>query len=978
MYLKSIHAYGFKSFAEKLNIELDSGITAVVGPNGSGKSNIVDAVRWVLGEQSIRSLRASDNMTDVIFSGSKTREALNRASVSLIFDNSDHYLKSDYNEVEIKRMVYRTGENEYFINNNKVRLKDITNLFLDTGAGVDAFNIISQGSVENIINSKPDSRRMIIEEAACVLKYKKRKEESFRKLEKAKDNIEKVSLLIDELNVTVEPLKEQAEIAKVYLELKAKLKDIEIALLAEEITINNERKIVLNGELESLNKEILKLNTSSSEDNSVTEKLKLDITKLEEEINIKNAKLLEIIQSLSDLASQKQIALERQKYTLNESDIESSALRLKNEELDYKKELDIMKKDIETLENDIKEREEVSNNVKDKLLMTKIRKSNLYNDINVINKKIYDTENKINILESNLENDNRLPNSVKQILSLKEKGICNTIGKLVTCMSTYSIALETALGFNANFIVVENEFVAKKCINYLKENRSGRATFFPLNIIKPKSIDIDTKNILQNIDGFVGILSDLITFDKKYENIITNQLGNVIVAKDIDSLNEIGKIINYKYRIVSLDGEILHSGGSITGGNAKNNYSAIIDKKNLEDLKIEFQKLKNMLKTSEANLSEAEEEYSKLETESLNKERDVIVRKETLSSKMSSLNSLNGKYENVLNELKGLDGIKNNLLDKEIVSILEAYNEKDLEKNSMSKELSKLKEKKDILTNELNDVEQVARQNNFLANKIKSDIHEKELELSKIDIILDNNLENLSENYNITYEKAHLDYQLDTNYNNAKKQIIEYKRELSRLGEVNTGAISEYERLSTRYNFLFEQREDLEKSVNSLVEVIEEMDKIMIERFKETYDKINEQFNMTFKKLFKGGYGSLKLTDPTDLLNTGVEIVAEPPGKKLNSIALLSGGEKTLTAIALIFAILNTKTVPFCVFDEVEAALDEANVDMFGKYLQDKKNKSQFILITHKKRTMEYADTLYGITMQESGVSKIVSVKLED
>ena len=978
MYLKSIHAYGFKSFAEKLNIELDSGITAVVGPNGSGKSNIVDAIRWVLGEQSIKSLRGTDNMTDVIFSGSKTRDALSRASVSLTFDNSDHYLNSEFNEVEIKRMVYKTGENEYFINNNKVRLKDITNLFLDTGAGVDAFNIISQGSVQDIINSKPEARRTIFEEAACVLKYKKRKEESLRKLEKTKDNIEKVSLLIDELAVTVDPLKEQAEIAKVYLDLKEKLKNIEIALLAEEITANNERKIILNAELESLNTELLKLNTNTSSENSEVEKLKLEIMQTEEEVNVKSAKLLSIVEELSKLASEKQIALERQKYTLSDDAIEKNLIKLKENELELKKELDLMINEIESLENEFKEKQDESNSLKDKLLMTKIRRSNLINDINVINKKIYETNSKISILESNLENDNRLPQSVKSILSLKEKGVHNTIGKVIEVSNDYTIALETALGFNANFIIVENELVAKKCISYLKENRGGRATFFPLNVIKGKSVDDYTLNLIKDNSGFVGILSNLVKFDKKYENIITNQLGNVIVAKDIDSLNEIGKLINYKYRVVSLDGEILHSGGSITGGNAKNNYSAIVDKKNLEDLKLELARLESNLTKCENELKEVETEYEKYETESLDSERNVVIFSETISSKKNSLNGLNDRYNNILNELKGLDNIKNNSLNEELLNIIKEYNDKDLEKNLIDKELSKIKEKKELLNNKLNDIEQENRKNNSLLNRIQNDIHSRELELSKINIILDNDLENLSENYSMTYEKAHFEYSLDTNYNDAKKKINDYKREIARLGEVNTGAIAEYERLSTRYEFLFSQREDLEKSCDSLLEVIEEMDKIMVDRFKETYDKINSEFNITFRKLFKGGAGSLRLTDPTDLLKTGIDIVAEPPGKKLNSIGLLSGGEKTLTAIALIFAILNVKTVPFCVFDEVEAALDEANVDMFGEYLQEKKEKSQFILITHKKRTMEYADTLYGITMQESGVSKIVSVKLEN
>lgn len=979
MYLKSIRAFGFKSFADKLDLEIKNGITAIVGPNGSGKSNIVDAVRWVLGEQSVKSLRGTDAMTDVIFSGSKTRDAHTRAMVALTFDNSDRYLNSEFDELEIKRIVYKTGENEYYINNSRVRLKDITNLFIDSGAGTESFNIISQGAVADIINSKPEARRTIFEEAAGVLKYKKRKEESLRKLEKTKENLTRVKLITDELSTTVLPLKEQSEIAKKYLELKEELKGIEIALVASDITKINSEYTRLKAEIEDLEEKVLSLTSSNSEDSSKVEKLKLENIKLEEEINKKNNELLSVAESLANLASEKNLAIERKKFELDNDKIVNNLLQLKEEELSLKKNIDVIKLDIDALDKTVMDKTNEKDVIVTDLTTSRVKRNNLVNKINTIIKDWYEVKNQKEILENNLLNDSKLPASVKNILNnTRLTGVHNVIGKLIEVDKEYATAIDIALGYSANFLVVDDEDAAKKCIEYLKSNNLGRATFFPLNVIKSKFVDRSLVERLEQVEGFIGVASELINFENKYNNIIENQLGNVLVVKDVNALNLIGRISEHKYRIVSLDGEIAHTGGSITGGTIKNSSSIIKDKFEIEQLLLKLDTLKLNKEKLEAELKNMDSEISYLEARETEISKVVFATQETLNNKNSILSELEKNYNQKLADQKSMGAMKDQKLDDEIAEILEKYNETVKQKEMLEHEISNLRKQKSDIFNEITLQEQKYRQANSEYNKLQNDLKHKEIMLGKYDVKLDSLLINLSENYSLTYEKASSEYVLEIEEDVARIKINSLKREISSLGDVNVGAIAEYDRLSKRYDFLTTQQTDLEDASYNLLAIIEEMDSIMIYKFKETFELISNEFKVVFKKLFKGGSGELRLTNPDDLLTTGIEIVAEPPGKKLNSIVLLSGGEKTLTAIALLFAILNVKPVPFCILDEVEAALDEANVDVFGEYLEEKKANSQFILITHKKRTMEYADILYGITMQESGVSKIVSVKLEN
>lgn len=979
MYLKSIRAYGFKSFADKIDLEIKKGITAIVGPNGSGKSNIVDAVRWVLGEQSVKSLRGTDAMSDVIFSGSKTRQPQTRAYVALVFDNTDHYLNSDFTEIEVKRVIYNTGENEYYINNSKVRLKDITDLFLDTGAGNDSFNIISQGSVADIISSKPEARRTIFEDAAGVLKYKKRKEVSLKKLEKTKENISKIKLVIDELEKSVKPLKKQSEVAKKYLHLKEELKNIEIALIANDVSSINIDYKKIKAEVEALEKELAKMTSTGAEDTSTLEKLKLENLKLEEEITKKNNEFLDLTENLASLEAEKLVTMERKKYNSNQSNLEEAMIKLKEEELSLKKELATEKMKLDDVINDIKEQSIRKDKIDNDLIMEKVKRNTLTTKINDHAKEILVLENKLEILRDNINNHSKLPSAVRSVLNnMRLRGVHNTIGALIETEGMYEEAISTSLGGASSFLVVDDEASSKECIDYLKENHLGRATFFPLNVIKGRSIPDSDLSKIKDVAGLIDVASNLVKYDKEYDAIIKNQLGNVIVVRDIDTLNKVGKILDYRYKIVSLDGEVLYIGGSITGGSTKNNNSSFNDKLKVTELEEKLEITKIELENLNHEYKEFNDAYMALEGSASDLSKTLINLNEILNTRTNKVRTIEDNLAKKELEIKGNEEIGTNKLDQKLVSILEESNQVASQKDIINNELNKLKNQKSDLALKISEIESRNHKANSEYNRVQNTLKEKEVLLGKYDVKLDNLLLNLSESYGITFEYASSHYELDIPLDLARSKVDTLKKEISSLGEVNTGAIAEYERVNERYEFLMKQSRDLEDSSLELTNIITEMDKIMTEKFKTTFDAISKEFNHVFRALFKGGRGTLRLTEPDDLLNTGIEIEAEPPGKKLNSIGLLSGGEKTLTAIAVLFAILNVKPSPFCILDEVEAALDEANVDTFGKYLQERKHQSQFILITHKKRTMEYADVLYGITMQESGVSKIVSVNLEE
>mgnify|MGYP004639799845 FL=1 len=978
MYLKKIIAQGFKSFADKTTIELNNGIIGIVGPNGSGKSNVVDAVRWVLGEQSVKSLRGDGNMTDVIFSGSKSRNSSNVASVTLIFDNSDSYLSLPYTEVSIKRRVYKDGTNEYYLNNEKCRLKDVVNILLDSGIAKESFNIISQGKIEEIIASKPNERRVVFEEAAGVLKYKRRKEESLRKLEKTHSNMQRVNDIISELEIQVEPLKEQKEKAIEYGMLKDELSNIEIALVANDITNINYKYQDKKEIVEKLNNELIELSNKNRGNDVTIEQNRVEITKLENKIKEKQNELLNVTAEVEKINGRKQIILERKKYQVDDIKLHNNILELKENLLKIDTEINSVNNEIKLFneelgqcnsklmeeENILKQIKEQKNNIQ--ILLTNKLKENNYN------------QNKIETLKQNIENNGTLPYSVRNILSNpKLKGIHNVIGNLIDTNDKYKKAISVSLGSASSTIVADNENSIKEAINYLKNNNIGRATFFPLNIIKSRTIDSETKLLIDG-EKVISTADKLIKYDLKYKNIIENQFGNVIVCNNLDSANELSKKINHKYKIVTLDGELLHVGGAITGGNDSRQNNIISIKYEYEQAIKNEEKLENEIKDFEVEINNIDEKIK------ISEEKIYLINKEKINieSKISDKKNKNSdlllRKDSVNLEIKGTNNLLNNSLDKEEEEILNSYYNTLNKKSDIENELNILSNKKEDLNDQVQQYEHLLKRENSIYNQKSNELKEAEIEVNRMDVKLDNLLNLLNETYNMTYEKATSLYKLELDSESARSKVGTLKKKLKDLGEVNLAAPSEYEKVSTRYEFLISQREDLVKAENTLLEIIKEMDSVMKNEFINTFNIINKNFTETFKELFKGGTAELKLTDESDLLETGIEIVASPPGKKLTSISLLSGGEKTFTAISLLFAILKSRPVPFCILDEVEAALDEVNVDSFGQYINGLKNKTQFILITHKKKTMEYVDLLYGITMQESGVSKLVSVKLEE
>ena len=979
MYLKGINASGFKSFADKIELKLDGKITCIVGPNGSGKSNVVDAVRWVLGEQSVKSLRGDGSMSDVIFSGSKSRNPLNVASVELVFDNSDHFLNVPYTEISIKRKVYRSGENEYYLNNEKCRLKDINNLLMDTGMGKESFNIISQGEVDKILSNSSTDRRVIFEEASGILKYKKRKEEALRRLDKTHNNLDRVNDIINELELQIGPLKEQSKKAEEYLENKKGLDKYEVALLAYDIeNINNEletsktQKEKLDNEILTLSTEASKNDTKYLEDNNILEKKEQEKTTLQRE-------LLKVTEEKTRIEGEKNLLKERSKTTKEEDEIKENIRNLINEREKLSGEITITDEKLKSIIKESSIKENDSFEVEKKLKNAQQKKNMLTNDYSKHNQDLISTKHKIDTLKVEIEQGSDMPNSVRKVLKNSElTGIYNTIGNVLSVDEEYTKALNTAISTNKNFIITKDEDSAKKAIAYLKDTHSGRATFFPLSVIKERYVDYDTLNILKNSTDFLGVMSDLIRYNKEFTNVIKNQLGIVLVATNIDAATRLSRMIKQRYKIVTLDGDVVNVGGSLTGGSQNAGRSVIILKQELTHLERHQEFLKQEEKEIQQSLQDNAKEINNIEEELFKISKDKVALKEKYDKKKNELLEIKNKLIEITKEYESLEVINNNSVSKKEEELIHLFHEKTALKeqleeriNTLSKEISDMKDKI-----ERSQADEKVK-NSTLHTKEKQS-RDLEIQINRMDVKLDNMLERLSSEYEMTYDRAKKEYSLDIEPDDARIKVNTFKLNIKRIGMVNLDSIEEYQRVNTRYEFLTNQKEDLLKAEDALLEIMNEMDEVMKEEFKTTFEKIREEFQKVFKELFIGGHADLKLTNPDDLLTTGVDIVASPPGKKLTTISLLSGGEKTLTAISLLFAILNVRTVPFCLFDEVEAALDEANVAQFGKYLNHYRDKTQFLIITHKKKTMEYAHTLYGITMQESGVSKLVSVKLED
>jgi len=977
MYLKGIEAYGFKSFADKINFEFTNDINGIVGPNGSGKSNVVDAVRWVLGEQSNRQLRADSNIS-VIFSGSKSRKPLNSAMVNLIFDNSDRHVPIDFNEVSIKRILYRTGENEYYLNGEKCRLKDITNLLTDSGAAKESFNIIGQGKIDEILSTKPNDRRVIFEEAAGVLKYKKRKEEAIRKLERTNNNLCRINDIINELNTNLKPLEEQSAQAKKYQEAKEELTNKEVSLMIYDIDNYSYDLFNYKEKINSLNDEINELNTNNTTyDISILQK-KEKLNKLENEITELHNSIINKTKSLEQTDADIRLLRERKKY-IKTNEVDTEINHIKELKLIKENNLNELKNNIDILNKKIIITEEEITDITKKY-NSKLNEIDKYNQIVINNNhKITDINYKINYLEDAINNGGSLPIPVKNILNNpKFSGIHNTIDALLDIPAPYSLAVSTSLGAAVNYLVVDNRNIASILVNYLKENHLGRATFFPLDVIKERSIDFDTINKIKDSKGYIDILGNKVSYDSLYKNVIMNQLGNVILVDNIENANEISKTIMAKYKIVTLDGQVVNVGGSITGGDKVKSNDSIRQRYELDEYNKNLINLKNDNYDYLNKIELLNKELKEYEDKINIKRMDKYNLSEIITKKNNQVNEVLIEINNIDNELKDINAITSDNSENEESILLNKYYKIKNEVSQDENQVSLVKIERDKVTEEIKELENFSKNDNLHINKLEKDLKDLELKSSKLEIKIDTLLNSLNEDYVITYNEAKDKYKLEGNVNETREEVAGLKNIIKDIGIVNLGAIEEYERISERYNFLMKQKDDLNSAENTLLEIINDMDNIMKDKFITTFNEIKIEFKKVFQELFKGGNADIYLTDPDNILETGIELEATPPGKNLRNIQSLSGGERTFTAISLLFAILNVRPVPFCLLDEVEAALDEANVDAFGEYLDKYRDKTQFILITHKKKTMEFINTLYGITMQESGVSKLVSVKLDE
>lgn len=973
MYLKRIEIHGFKSFADKVDIEFQPGITGIVGPNGCGKSNISDAVRWVLGEQSVKSLRGA-NMSDVIFAGSEDRRAQNLAEVTLVFDNSDRFMKYDYNEVEITRRLYRqNNEAEYLINKQQCRLKDIVDLIMDTGLGKDSLSIISQGNISSFADNKPEERRGIFEDAAGVSKYKKRKLESIRKLERTKENLERIGDIVAELEKQVGPLKRQKDKAEKYLELKEKLTAVEVNVLVKEITEAKKSLDVLSKEIKDLNEQQASLDADMLMKENSNDDIKKKMYQLDQEVNSLQSKLLEAVSNVSKLETAKVEIDQKRKHALQSASKENLQENIAN-----------MKAILSDIVNEYNDRVERLNSTEQDLKQLTRDQENrnkrlteLKNELNQLSSQINKNRSRKEILLDAIENKSNYHQSIKTVLNLAKsnRNIIGVLGELITTQKGYELAISSALGGAIEFVVTSDDQTARETIKFLRNNKAGRATFLPVSTMKPRQIRLEHLEVCNTMAGFLGVASDFITYDDKIGNVVLNQLGNIIVAKDLETANAISKAVFARYRVVTLEGDIVNVGGSLTGGSIDQQRSSLVQKRELEQLAItleqqetEFVKkrklhnaLDNEIKDVSHILLQKQMAYAKLE---------VVVQ-----SKKEELIKTKTEYESLTEQSIELDDFKSGKTENKLIDQLnEAIKYRDM----LTEEIKSKREMRMAYANENEALDVELRTIRKDQKDIQNAINENTIKATKLETMLNNYLTRLNDEYHMTYEYAVEQYQEEINVEQAKEEVYDLRTQIKRLGNVNLDAIEEYKVISERYENMNTQRIDLLEAQDRILAAIKEMDEIMVTRFSETFEKINVEFNHVFRSLFGGGKAKIKYSDPTNILETGIDIDVQPPGKAVQNISLFSGGEKALIAISCLFAILRVKPIPMCILDEVEAALDIANVERFAKYLREFSSTTQFIVVTHREGTMEECDLLYGATMQQKGVTKLVSVKLEE
>lgn len=973
MYLKRIELHGFKSFADKVNIEFQPGITGIVGPNGCGKSNISDAVRWVLGEQSVKSLRGS-NMSDVIFAGSEDRKAQNLAEVTLVFDNSDRTMNYDYNEVEITRRLYRQGnEAEYLLNRQQCRLKDITDLILDTGLGRDSLSIISQGNISHFADNKPEERRAIFEEAAGVAKYKKRKIESIRKLERTKENLDRIGDIVFELEKQLGPLKRQKEKAETYLELKEKLTGIEVNVLVHEITSAKDNLDKLSIQLKELNENQTILDGDILLKENANDEIKKKMFTLDNEINDLQSQLMEAMSEVTKLETSKIEIDQKRKHVLESKDndnLEERLTQLRGMLADLVEEYNDRVERLQQNENETKIIREKQNYLHGEI-------ENLNYHISTLTNEISKNRSRREILLDNVKNKAHYSSGVNAVMRFAKNNpdIIGVFGDLIENEKQYDLAVSTALQSASQFIITKDDLQARLAIKFLRDNKAGRATFLPLTSMKERTIRSEHMILLPSLQGYLGILKDFVFSTKKIDVIISNQLGNVILADNIDHATAISKATFARYKVVTLDGNVVNVGGSLTGGSANRQQSTIIQKRELEGLEIELEKQERQLVDTKNKLNQLDNQLKEISHDLLQKQMSYAKLEVVVQNKKEELIIAKGEYETLSHQSIELDDFKKGTTENQLIQQL---NEAIKLRDELTEHIKSKREIRMSYVNESEQLEVSLREQRKELKDIQAKINQIAIEATKKEAALNNYLNRLNEEYGMTYEFANDNYHQDIEMESAKFEVATLRNQINALGHVNLESIDEYKEVSQRYEIMNTQRLDLIQAQETIIQAINEMDEIMIEKFSTTFEKINYEFNNVFRALFGGGKAKIKYTDPENILETGIDIDVQPPGKAVQNITLFSGGEKALIAISCLFAILRVRPVPMCILDEVEAALDMANVERFAKYLREFCEHTQFIVVTHREGTMEECDLLYGATMQQKGVTKLVSVKLEE
>ncbi|MDO5441056.1 MAG: AAA family ATPase [Bacillota bacterium] len=974
MHFKRIELNGFKSFADPVTIEFTDGITCIVGPNGSGKSNISDAIRWVLGEQSPKMLRGG-KMEEVIFAGTQNRKPKGMAEVTLVIDNSDHELPIEFEEVGITRRMYRSGESEYMINKTPCRLRDIRDLIMDTGIGVEGYSIIGQGKISDIIDNKMDSRREIFEEAAGIVKYRTKKGEAERKLAGASDNLSRVNDIIHEIEGRIGTLKTDSEKAVEYLDIKDKYRKVEINVILKNIEQAEEKSDAVTTEVAELDNAIEETRAARE---AIDEKLKLarehseaveeKLDNLRSDLIAKNEEL-HFISSRSELNEERKASLEREKERLtNElATIEEKLSRENANALAAKDTGAAVEEEMNAAAALVSEKHNIV-----ALFETKIAESE---ELRIKYNRMVARAHLLEELEKSYEGYN---GSVRFMMSQNLNGIVGVLGDLLIVPKGCEVAVETVLGGKLQNIVCEDDDVAKKAIAILKQNQAGRLTFLPVKTLRPQKA-YDTAEI-KDASGFMGLASEMINCKGGYSSVVDYVLNRVVICDKLENAIAMTKAYPGPYKVVTLEGEVINAAGAITGGSLKNNVGNILSRR------AELDQLTKDIEVAAKEVEELDSLHEKLaeareaETAARLAESNALVRaqgsKDIEARVLQSLKDLEADKNAAL---KGLDNVE--IQKSEIIAFADtaasAKADKEAERDAIQKEIEDTTASRKAEFEESNKLEADRVDLESKLYDIQSKRHEADVRMARFETQTESLKEKLWDEFEISFAEAQDLADPEFVFSRALKESREYRARLRELGDVNVGAIEEYKQVSERYEFLTTQREDINKAISELTAVIADMDNTIKVKFKESFEAVCDNFEGIFTELFNGGHARLTMEDPENPLETSIEIEAQPPGKKLQNMKLLSGGEKTMTAIALMFAVLKAKPTPFCILDEVEAALDEANIDRFAEYLSQF-NNTQFALITHQKATMEYADALYGITMPEHGITQVLSLRLGD